>query len=155
MGMPKLDVIGVVMDWAGQVPTVLLREQDGSRQLTIWVGHAEARAILTAMEGQVPPRPLTHDLMTELLAELGHTDLEGRITEVNDGVFNGELHVDGHVVTARPSDLIALAVRAGMPLTCAEQVLEVAGVTDEAVPEDDVEKFREFLDNVNADDFES
>ncbi|MGA4668354.1 bifunctional nuclease family protein [Propionibacteriaceae bacterium Y1923] len=154
--MPKLDVIGVVMDWAGQVPTLLLREQDGARQLSIWVGHAEARAILTAMEGQVPPRPLTHDLMASMLTELGHTQLEGRITDVRDGVFNAELVVDGHVLTARPSDLAALSLRSGLTLTCTDQVLEQAGITDEeAVPEDDVEKFREFLDNVNADDFEA
>ncbi|MBO1029758.1 bifunctional nuclease family protein [Tessaracoccus sp. SD287] len=154
--MPKLDVIGVVMDWAGRVPTLILREQEGSRQLTIWVGHAEARAVLTAMEGQVPVRPLTHDLMADLLTQLGHTSLEGRITEVRDGVFNGELIVDGHVITARPSDLAALAVRAGLTLTCTEEVLDEAGITEEeAVPEDDVEKFREFLDNVNADDFEA
>ncbi|MGA4507544.1 bifunctional nuclease family protein [Propionibacteriaceae bacterium G1746] len=154
--MRKLDVIGVVMDWAGQAPTLLLREQDGPRQLSIWVGHGEARAILTALEGQVPPRPLTHDLLAELLTELGHTSsLEGRLTDCTDGVFNAELHVDGHVIAARPSDLVALAVRNGMPLTCTDELLAQVGITEEPVPEDDVEKFREFLDNVNADDFEA
>ena len=154
--MLKLDVIAVVMDWAGNVPTLLLREQEGSRQLTIWVGHAEARAVLSAMEGQVPPRPLTHDLMADLLTELGHTTVEGRNTDVRDGVFTAELIIDDHVVTARPSDLAALAVRGGLTLTCTEHVLDEAGTTDEeAVPEDDVEKFRVFLDNVNADDFEA
>lgn len=152
--MPKLDVIRVAMDWGGAAPIILLREQDGPRQLALWVGHAEARAVLTALEGHVPPRPLTHDLLAELLAELGHTAIEGRITSVEEGVFNGELVVDGHVLRARPSDLVALAVRAGMTLTCTDEVLEEAGVVEEAAPEDDVEKFREFLDHVNPDDFE-
>lgn len=152
--MPKLDVIRVAMDWAGRVPMLLLAEQDGPRQLAIWVGHAEARAILTALEGHVPPRPLTHDLMAELLAELGHRQLEGRITGFEDGVFLGELVVDGHTVPARPSDLAALAVRAGMTLTCTDEVLDEAGVTEEIEGEGDVERFREFLDHVSPDDFE-
>lgn len=152
--MPKLDVIRVAMDWAGRVPMLLLREQDGDRFLSIWVGHAEARAVLTALEGQVPPRPLTHDLLAELLAELGHTELEGRITAVADGIFEGELLVDGHTITARPSDLVALAVRGGMTLSTTEEVLEEAGFVEEVEAEDDVEKFKEFLDHVNPDDFE-
>ncbi|MCT1459007.1 bifunctional nuclease family protein [Aestuariimicrobium sp. p3-SID1156] len=152
--MPKLDVIRVAMDWAGRSPMLLLREQDGPRLLAIWVGHAEARSVLTALEGHVPPRPLTHDLMAELLSELGHTALEGRITSVEEGVFNGELVVDGHVIQARPSDLAALSVRSGMTLSCPEEVLAEAGILEEAEPEDDVERFREFLDHVNPDDFE-
>lgn len=153
--MPKLDVIRVAMDWVGRAPMLLLREQDGPRQLAIWVGHAEARSVMTALEGHVPPRPLTHDLLAELLAELGHTSIEGHITSVEDGVFHGELVVDGHTITARPSDLVALAVRAGMTLTCPEELLAEAGILDEVEPDDDVERFREFLDNVNPDDFES
>lgn len=152
--MPKLDVIRVAMDWAGRVPTLLLAEQDGVRQLSIWVGHAEARAVLTELEGQVPPRPLTHDLLAEVLAALGNGVVEGRITGVEDGVFTGELVVDGHTLPARPSDLAALAVRASITLTCTEEVLAEAGITEESEGEGDVERFREFLDHVNPDDFE-
>ena len=153
--MAKLDVVQVTLDWSGQAPTLLLREQDGPRQLVIWVGHAEARAVLVALEGQEPPRPLTHDLMAQLLDELGHHDMEGHITGVEDGVFGGELVVDGKVITARPSDLAALAVRTGMVLSCPDELLEQVGVADDEAAQDDVEKFREFLDSVNPDDFES
>ena len=152
--MVKLDVIRVAMDWSGRSPVLLLKEQDGPRMLSLWIGHPEAKAIATALEGQIPPRPLTHDLVAELLTVLGHHEVEGVITAVTEGVYDAELHVGEHVVGARPSDLAALAARSALVLSCAEQVIDQVGFVEDIDDDDDVEKFREFLDHVNPDDFE-
>lgn len=151
--MRELDVLGVRVTMPGYGPLLLLQEVDGTRCLPIWIGANEAAAIANALEGVVPPRPLTHDLFVTTLAELGHTTVRGRITEMTDGVFIGELEVDGHVISARPSDLAALAVRAGIPLSCPDELLEQVGVEIDE-PDDEVERFREFLDHVNPDDFD-
>ena len=151
--MRELDVLGVRVTMPGYGPLLLLQEVDGTRCLPIWIGANEAAAIANALEGVVPPRPLTHDLFVTTLAELGHTTLRGRITEMTDGVFIGELEVDGHVISARPSDLAALSVRAGIPLSCPDELLEQVGVEIDE-PDDEVERFREFLDHVNPDDFD-
>ncbi len=136
-------------------PIVLLRESSGERYLPIWVGAVEATAIAFAQQGVVPPRPLTHDLLKDVLDATGHALTEVQITEVRDGVFYALLILgDGVEVSARPSDSIALALRTGSRIVCSESVLDEAGL---AVPEDqeeEVEKFREFLDNINPEDFD-
>lgn len=137
----------------GYGPLLLLQEVDGSRCLPIWIGANEAAAIAHALEGLVPPRPLTHDLFVATLAELGHTNVKGRVVSMDDGVFVGELEIDGHVISARPSDLAALAVRAGITLSCPVELLDEVGIELDQ-PDDEVEKFREFLDHVSPDDFE-
>lgn len=152
--MRELDILGVRLDLPSR-PMLLLRESGGARCLPIWIGAAEASAIASAMEGLVPPRPLTHDLFAEVLTELGHTELAGRITAVTDGTFMAELEIDGHIISARPSDVVALAIRAGIVVTCPDDLLEEVGVVLETEGDDEVEKFREFLDNVTPDDFES
>lgn len=139
-------------------PIVLLRERDGGRYLPIWVGAVEATAIAYAQQGIVPPRPLTHDLLRDILAALGVTLQEVRITALEDGVFYAVLAFsDGTEVSARPSDAIALALRVDAPIRGADEVLDAAGIDipdDEPAPaEDQVEKFREFLDQVSPEDF--
>lgn len=139
-------------------PIVLLRERDGGRYLPIWVGAVEATAIAYAQQGIVPPRPLTHDLLRDILAALGVTLQEVRITALEDGVFFAVLAFsDGTEVSARPSDAIALALRVDAPIRGADEVLDAAGIDipdDEPAPaEDQVEKFREFLDQVSPEDF--
>ena len=99
------------------------------------------------------PRPLTHDLMVDTLATLGHRLTEVHITELEGGTFYAVLLVDGVEVSARPSDAIALALRVGSDIYCAEDVLDEAGIEIPEAEEDEVEKFREFLDQVNPDDF--
>jgi bifunctional DNase/RNase len=137
-------------------PIVLLREVSGDRYLPIWIGAVEATAIAFAQQGVVPPRPLTHDLMKDLLTATGHDLSEVRITEMKDGIFYAVLVFDGGVeVSARPSDSIALALRTGSKIVCAEDVLEEAGLAVPEEQEDEVEKFREFLDHVSPEDFES
>jgi len=135
-------------------PIVLLREADGDRYLPIWIGAVEATAIAFAQQGQVPPRPLTHDLFRNVLEALGTTLQRVDITELRDGVFYAELRFDGGVdVSARPSDAIALALRTGTPIYGAEQVLQEVGITIPDEQEDEVEKFREFLDQITPEDF--
>jgi len=130
-----------------------LHEVGGTRYLPIWIGANEASAIANAQEGIVPPRPLTHDLMVDTLATLGHRLTEVHITELEGGTFYAVLLVDGVEVSARPSDAIALALRVGSDIYCAEDVLDEAGIEIPEAEEDEVEKFREFLDQVNPDDF--
>ena len=147
--MRELDVVGVRVEMPSNAPMVLLREVGGSRYLPIWIGANEASAIANAQEGVVPPRPLTHDLMVDTLATLGHRLTEVHITELEGGTFYAVLLVDGIEVSARPSDAIALALRVGSDIYCAEDVLDEAGIEIPEAEEDEVEKFREFLDQVN------
>jgi hypothetical protein len=152
----EVDVIGVRVETPSNQPIVLLREVAGDRYLPIWIGAGEATAIAFAQQGVVPPRPLTHDLMRDVLEATGNTLTEVRITEMKDGVFFALLVFESGVeVSARPSDSIALALRTGSRIVCAEDVLDEAGLEAPAEQEDEVEKFREFLDQVTPDDFES
>lgn len=153
-----MDVMGVRMEMPSNTPIVLLKEKSGDRYLPIWVGAVEATAIAYAQQGVVPPRPLTHDLMRDLLDALGATVEQVRITGLEDGVYYAVIAFEGGLeVQARPSDAIALALRAEVPIVGAEAVLDEAGVEipdeDEEVEEDQVEKFREFLDQVTPEDF--
>ncbi len=118
----------------------------------------EATAIAYAQQGIVPPRPLTHDLLRDILAALGVTLSEVRITALQDGVFYAVLvFSNGVEVSARPSDAIALALRVDAPIRGADEVMEEAGIDlpddEEPAEEDQVEKFREFLDQVSPEDF--
>jgi uncharacterized protein len=152
----EVDVIGVRVEMPSNQPIVLLREVSGDRYLPIWIGAVEATAIAFAQQGVVPPRPLTHDLMKDLISATGNDLTEVRITEMRDGVFYAVLVLSsGAEVSARPSDSIALALRTGSKIVCDEAVLAEAGLAVPEEQEDEVEKFREFLDHVSPEDFES
>ena len=152
--MRQMDVVGVRVEMPSNQPIVLLREIEGERYLPIWIGAVEATAIAFAQQGVVPARPLTHDLLRDVVAALGRTLADVRITELTDGVFFALLVFDGGVeVSARPSDAIALALRTGTTIHCADTVLEEAGIAVPDEQEDEVEKFREFLDQISPDDF--
>ena len=154
--MREVDVLGVRVEMPSNNPIVLLREVEGQRYLPIWIGAVEATAIAFAQQGVVPPRPLTHDLLKDVLDATGNTVSEIRITDVRDGVFYATLALESGVeVSARPSDSIALALRTGSRILCADEVLAEAGLDAPAEQEDEVEKFREFLDQVSPEDFES
>jgi bifunctional DNase/RNase len=151
----EVDVVGVRVEMPSNQPIVLLREVTGDRYLPIWIGAVEATAIAFAQQGVVPPRPLTHDLMKDLIGATGNELAEVRITEMRDGVFYAVLVLSsGAEVSARPSDSIALALRTGSKIVCSEDVLDEAGLEVPEEEEDEVEKFREFLDNVSPEDFE-
>jgi uncharacterized protein len=148
-------------------PIVLLKERSGTRYLPIWIGAVEATAIAFALQGVETPRPLTHDLFVQVLGELGAELSAVHVTDLRDGTFYAELHLTAAgkttTVSARPSDAIALASRLGnVPIFGAEGVLEEAGleidddeVGEEGVdPEEEVRRFREFLDDIQPEDFQ-
>jgi bifunctional DNase/RNase len=152
--MLPLDVVGVRVEMPSNQPIVLLRETGGERYLPIWIGAVEATAIAFAQQGVVPPRPLTHDLLRDVLAALGRELRQVRITDLDDGVFFATLVFDdGTEVSARPSDAIALALRTGAAIVGADSVLDEAGIVIPDEDEDEVEKFREFLDQISPEDF--
>lgn len=157
--MKRVEVLGVRVEMPSNQPIVLLREIEGERYLPIWIGAHEATAIAYVQQGVVPPRPLTHDLLKDVIDGVGRTLEAVRVTRLDEGVFYAELDLgDGAVVSARPSDAIALALRTSSPIDVADEVLDEAGVLipDEGEDEEDeVERFREFLDQVTPEDFGS
>jgi bifunctional DNase/RNase len=137
-------------------PIVLLRERDGERYLPIWIGAVEATAIAFAQQGVEPARPLTHDLLKDLIMAVDRQLDQVHVTALRDGVFFAELHLSGGaVVSARPSDAIALALRTESPIFCVTDVLDEAGIVIPDEADDEVEKFREFLDQISPEDFGS
>lgn len=153
-GMAAVEVVGVRVEVPSNQPVLLLRESLGSRYLPIWIGPGEATAIAFAQQGVEPPRPLTHDLIKDVLEAFGVTLLQVEICELRDGVFYANLAFsNGSVVSARPSDAIAIALRTGTGVSVADEVLDAAGIEAPAEEETEVEAFREFLDNVTPEDF--
>jgi bifunctional DNase/RNase len=163
--MIEMELIGVRVELPTNAPIVLLRETDGShRTLPIFIGGPEATAIAFALEGVETPRPMTHDLMKNVLEELGWQLDRVVVTELRESTFFAELHLTSngqtHVISARPSDAIALAARTGTTIFADESVLdEAAYPPDDEVAEEAqdevVEQFKEFIDRVNPEDFAS
>ncbi len=154
--MREVEVVGVRVEMPTNQPLVLLRETEGDRYLPIWIGAVEASAIAFAQQGTETPRPLTHELMERIVTALGDDLREVRIDDVEEGVFYATLHFEsGATVEARPSDSIALALRTGSRILCAEDVLDLAGITSTREEDEEIEKFREFLDAVEPEDFEA
>ena len=153
-GFVKINVVGVRVEMPTNQPIILLQDEASERYLPIWVGAVEATAIAFAQQGIKPPRPLTHDLFTDVLITLQTKLVEVRITALKDGVFFAEIEFgEGHVISARPSDAIALALRNEASIYAAEEVLAAAGIEIPGEEEDQVDKFREFLDQVKPEDF--
>lgn len=159
--MIRLSLIGVRVEVPTNQPIVLLREDDGTRFLPIFIGQPEATAIVYALQGEETPRPMTHDLFKSVLDDLAVKLARVEITALQDGTFYAEIELDRDGtrtrISSRPSDAIALAVRFGeTPIYADEAVLDEAGVLFEADEEEqEVEQFREFLDNITPEDFAS
>ena len=160
--MIEMQIVGVQEVLPTNTPVVLLRESEGRRLLPIFIGHPEATAIALALAGQETPRPMTHDLVVEVLDGFSIRLEQVVVSELRDRTFFAELHLRGpdgpQVVSARPSDAIALAVRTATSVFAAEEVLDEAGYLppEEEKPvgtEEQLEEFREFLDQVNPADF--
>jgi len=156
----RLSLIGVRVEVPTNQPIVLLREDDGTRFLPIFIGSPEATAIVYALQGMETPRPMTHDLFKTVLDGMAVKLDRVEITALHDGTFYAEIELDRNGtksrISSRPSDAIALAVRFGaeVPIFADEAVLDEAGVLFEADEEEhEVEQFREFLDNVTPEDF--
>lgn len=165
--MVEMEIVGVRVELPSNTPIALLREREGARRvLPIFIGGPEATAIAFALEEVVTPRPMTHDLMRNLLDDLGASVESVVVTELRDKTFYAEIELhaaDGvHRISSRPSDAIALAVRVGTPIYASEEVLDEAGFpadddTEEEAEEEAevVEQFKEFIDNVSPEDFAS
>ena len=150
----EVEIVGVRVEMPSNQPIVLLREIGGIRYLPIWVGATEATAIAFAQQGVIPPRPLTHDLFKIVVEELGSKIAGVNLTELKNGVFYANLLLgDGLEISARPSDAIALAIRSGAKISASEQLFDEAGIEIPDQAEDEVEAFREFLDQINPEDF--
>ena len=152
--MKRLEVIGVRVEMPSSQPIVLLRETGGDRYLPIWIGAVEATSIAFAQQGVLPPRPLTHDLLKDLLLAVGSNLEQVEISEIKDGVFYATLKLaNGVELSARPSDAIALALRTGSPIFGGEALLDEVGIEIADQSDDEVEKFRDFLDQIEPEDF--
>ena len=152
-----MELVGVRVEMPSSSPIALLREVGGSRRvLPIFIGAPEATAIAFALEEVVTQRPMTHDLLRDVITALGVELTAVHITELREGVFFAELLFSNGVrVSARPSDAIALAVRTDVTIFADEAVLDEAGIVIADEQESEVEKFREFLDNISPDDFQT
>ena len=161
--MVPLELVGVRVEVPANTPMVLLREQtDRQRLLPIYIGTPEATSIHYALEGVTPPRPLTHDLFLQVLTALGVTLEQVVVTEMREHTYYAELHLrrpagELTVMSSRPSDAIALAVRCAAPLFASEELLDEVGQEPPQEPEEEAEEiideFVDFIEHVNPDDF--
>ena len=156
--MIEMELTGVRVEFPTNQPIVLLREREGERYLPIWIGAAEAAAIALSLQGVVTPRPMTHDLMKNILEDLSVQVDRIVVTELRDSTFFATIELNRQgadfKVSSRPSDAIALAVRMSVPIFANEDVLNEASILIPGDEEEEVEKFKEFLDNVSPEDFE-
>ena len=158
--MVEMTIYGVSFDLVGKQPIVLLKTADGNRYLPIWIGHPEAAAILMKLQGATTPRPMTHDLLVDMLGELDVRCTQVAVTELRDNTFYAciTLRIDGSEIEidSRPSDALALAVRADAKIFVADQVIDDSAIEFGQEPEEAgevVEEFKKFLENVSPEDF--
>ncbi len=153
-----MEVHGVNLDVMTNQPVVILKEAGSKRFLPIWIGQFEATAILMELQGVAPTRPLTHDLLKTIMDRLHATLERVVVSDLREGTFYAtmSLHLNGSEmeIDARPSDAIALAVRNKAPIFASPEVMEKAGIVGEEGEEDEVERFREFLDQIKPEDFD-
>jgi bifunctional DNase/RNase len=158
--MQEMSIYGVSFDMVGKQPIVLLRTLDGTKFLPIWIGHPEAAAILMKLQGTPTPRPMTHDLVTDMLGELNASVSKVAVTELRENTFYAQitLQVNGSEIEidSRPSDAIALAVRADAKIYVADEVIDDSAIEFNQEPEDSgevIDEFKKFLENVSPEDF--
>lgn len=167
--MRQVDVVGVRLELPSNQPVLILRDQQATRYLPLWIGTAEATAISLALEGVEPPRPLTHDLLANVINQLGGQVTSVTVSELIEGTFYSTINFLNHdSISARPSDAVALAIRNQVPVFVAQEVMDFAGmdlaIDDDYEPEDggfsaadmsqeELDKFRAFLDDIQPDDF--
>jgi uncharacterized protein len=164
--MVEMHLSAVRVELPTNVPILLLQEATGDRTLPIYIGRPEAEAIAGALQGVVTKRPMTHDLMRDILTETGVVLDHVVITELKDQTFYAELRLrrggTNYVVSARPSDAIALAIRAGATIYAEEALLDAEGIViaqrddsdDPAEGEELVAQFHEFLEGIRPEDFD-
>lgn len=161
--MIPVDVVGIRLEAQNQ-PVLILKDVPGGRLLPLWIGAPEATAISIELDGISPARPLTHDLLAATITHLGDELTSVSISELVDGVFYALLHFrDGDPLSARPSDAVALAIRCGVPVLVAAEVMDAAALdivdegdsqdTDDDRTREFIDEFRAFLDEINPEDF--
>jgi bifunctional DNase/RNase len=157
--MQEMSIYGVSFDMVGKQPIVLLRTLDGTKFLPIWIGHPEAAAILMKLQGTPTPRPMTHDLVTDMLGELNASVSRVAVTELRENTFYAQitLQVNGSEIEidSRPSDAIALAVRADAKIFVADEVIDDSAIEFNQEPEDSgevIDEFNKLLENVSPED---
>ncbi|HUY86582.1 MAG TPA: bifunctional nuclease family protein [Acidimicrobiales bacterium] len=165
--MIPVELVAVRVDLASNTPVVLLQEIDDPRRvLPIFIGAPEATAIAFALQGVVTPRPMTHDLIREVIENLGATLEDVLVTELKEATYFAELHLaigtQRSTISARPSDAIAVAARTGSQIYVSDELMEAEGVElqsedgdPDSNPEEVVSQFKEFLDSVRPEDFQS
>lgn len=166
----EMELLGVRLDARSNTPVMVLRERGGAnRMLSILIGGPEAQAIAFALDGVEPRRPMTHDLAVLLLEELGADIDRIVISALRDSVYYADIVITSptgsHLVSARPSDAVALSARVQCTIEADEAVLAAAGYVERDEAEDEagaqgesdevVEQFKEFIDQVNPEDFAS
>ena len=158
----RMSIYGVSFDMVGKQPIVLLKTVEGNKFLPIWIGHPEAAAILMKLQGASTPRPMTHDLLSEVLESMDAKCKKVSVTELRDNTFYASITISMNgsemEIDSRPSDALALAVRCSAPIFAADDVIEESAIEFEHEVEDTeevVEKFKDFLDNVTPEDFAS
>jgi len=164
----EVDVVGIRLELPSNQPVLILRDQNAPRYLPLWIGSAEASAISLALDGVVPARPQTHDLLVSAISQLGGQISSVTVSELVDGTFFATLNFLNHdSISSRPSDAVALALRTSVPIFVTKEIMDFAGMdladSDEFsigdgpggadMSADELEKFRAFLDEIKPDDF--
>ena len=157
--MIELYVMGIALDTRTGTPIVVLNDHENRRALPIWIGTAEASAIIRQLEDIKSARPMTHDLLYNTMTTTGYTVLKIEINDINSDTYYASIflkHTDGHdhVIDSRPSDAIALALKAKAPIYATASVVSEGTITtDHERDEEEAEEFRDFLKEVKASDF--
>ena len=158
--MREMVIYGVSFDMVGKQPIVLLKTADGNRFLPIWIGHPEAAAILVKLQNAAPARPMTHDLLNDVVGQLDAEVISIAVTEMRENTYYARITLQQNgseiEVDSRPSDAIALAIRSDAPIYAAESVIEESAIEfegEEINEEEMVDEFKKFLENVSPDQF--
>ena len=152
----EVEVVGVRIEMPANQPILLLKATEPAYYLPIWVGAIEANALSIAQRGLTPPRPMAHALLLDTLEAYESSLADVTITGRDGQIFLAELHTnDGKSISARPSDAVTLALTAQCPVYVDSELLEEAGIEAPEADEEEVAQFRDFLDNVSAEDFET
>lgn len=155
--MLEMLVHGVNLDVMTNQPVIVLKDAEAHRFLPIWIGQFEATAILMEIQGIKPSRPLTHDLLKAVIESLEAKVVKVVVNDLKEGTFYARVHLikgsEPFEIDARPSDAIALAVRTKSPIYASEKVIEKASIVSETGEEEEVERFKEFLEDVEPEDF--
>ena len=153
----KMTVRGIALDPITNMPIIILKDPDERRALPIWVGIFEANAIALELEKVSTPRPMTHDLLKNILEGLGITVKQAIVNDLNENTFYAmiELNHNGGVITidARPSDAIALALRVNAPIFVTEKVVTAAKNIEVSEEKEETDRWKEWLENLKPEDF--